>query len=213
MNVWGYIQTFHGQEGAEKIKRQRWFYCEELTFQRQLYSLRCTTEWGLQLQTMPKNQRGKIFEFFVVSGLDCSKGLEPFTTGLDSSSLFDDEDTGRPILAFCFSPMTFSGLISFTSMETWALDNILLYINTPFQIDNRPNTMKNEWKGRVCSTQHTVTLQCTVTSSDSSFKSKGFGLKRLVSGGDRQCTAQWQCTELIVQHIWQNNYNKIILLL
>ena len=70
---------------------------------------------------MPKNQRGKIFEFFVVSGLDCSKGLEPFTTGLDSNSLFDDEDTGRPILAVCFSHMTvssFSGLLSFKSMET-----------------------------------------------------------------------------------------------
>ena len=24
--------------------RQRWFYCEELTFHKQLYSIRCTTE-------------------------------------------------------------------------------------------------------------------------------------------------------------------------
>lgn len=41
---------------------------------------------------MPKTSKGKIFEFFVISGLNYNKGLVPFTSGLDSS--YDEEDTG-----------------------------------------------------------------------------------------------------------------------
>lgn len=42
---------------------------------------------------MPKNSKGRIFEYFAVSGLDYRRGLEPFTTGLESCSL-EDEDSG-----------------------------------------------------------------------------------------------------------------------